>query len=632
METIYTSLLQRHSVRSVRPKLLVLLLALVALTEVAGQKLITQVRPSKDELWGYMDNTGRFIVQPSYKQCFNYNESGYALVKDAETGKAGFIDLNGRLVSTQVVDFLLISAIVDDGQDFLCGLVPVKINEKWGFMNTQGVLAIEAIYDRVEPFAECIAVVMRDEKSYLLRGDGVEMPFINPQVTKIREFKEGLSAFKTLEGKHGFLDPHQRIVIPAQYAGVGNFSAGLAWARAQNEKIGFLNKTGAWAIQPQFDLARDFDPVSGLALVKADDKWMYVSREGRVLQVNNTERYYEFHEGLAKVVNKELVGFIDASGAWVIPPRFEAARHFKNGMVAVRERDLWGFIDTKGNWVIQPQFLAVRDMERVEPSADHRTANAELSDAYRRVTAGGSMAITGTARGSQSRLDRIVASWAKPENFSTSAALAIDLEQATYLLPAAHYFDRAIAQATASGRNDTVTTLNSHRLACNHFGATKDPNPGPVAGWQPSAWSGIIYGIRPEGVFVADVFEGSGAELGGIWPGDRIVQIGNHPVAPDVRSDSLDRWMRGSANSELPVRLERLGKDLYKAPLCLFRSPQPRKQFHWHKLHPQAGMKRRTSRRPRQNVERRVLKTGARCREGCLCSGALLGSADPLQG
>ena len=53
-------------------------------------------------------------------------------------------------------------------------------------------------------------------------------------------------------------------------------------------------------------------------------------------------------------------GYVDRTGAVVIPPRFEAAFGFSEGLavVAVKETGAtkYGYIDKTGAWVIQPQF------------------------------------------------------------------------------------------------------------------------------------------------------------------------------------------------------------------------------------------------------------------------------------
>ncbi|MBK9196754.1 MAG: WG repeat-containing protein [Flavobacteriales bacterium] len=348
-------------------KHLILSAALCALVGHANaQALVTQVRQVGNEFWGYMDNTGNMVIPPKYKHNFPFGPSGYAAVKDGATDKAGFINIKGEALATEVADFTLISGMVKDAQGFSCGLAPVRIGEVWGFMNTQGKLAIAAKYDKVEAFEECLAVVMIGKKQYILTPEGKETAVVDPNIVDVKGFQGGLSPFKQKDKMHGFMDGNQNVVIPATFLSVGYFSGDLAWAKTKDAKVGYINKKGEWVITPQFDDAKDFDPTSGMARVKQGDNWMYVAKDGTIMRVTDTTVWGDFSEGLAKGKKGELIGFFDKSGKWVIEPQFNNVREFKNGYAAARQGELWGFIDKTGKWVIEPKFEAVKDMEKVK--------------------------------------------------------------------------------------------------------------------------------------------------------------------------------------------------------------------------------------------------------------------------
>lgn len=342
------------------------LLALAAFSiNISAQNLVTQARPAGSEFWGYMDNTGNMIIPPKFKHNFPFNETGFAAVKDGATEKAGFINLKGEMLKTDPADFMLISGMVKDAQGFSCGLSPVRIGELWGFMNTEGKMAIAAKYDKVEAFESCFAVVRLGKQQYILTPDGKETAIKDPNIVDVKGFEGGLSPFKQKDKMHGFMDGEQNIVIPAQFLSVGYFSGDLAWAKTKDNKVGFINKKGEWVITPQFDAAQEFDPVSGMARVKQGDNWMYVAKDGTIMRMADTTVWGDFSEGLAKGKKGDLIGFFDKTGKWVIEPQFQGVREFKNGYAAAKQGDLWGFIDKTGKWVIEPKYEAVKDMEKV---------------------------------------------------------------------------------------------------------------------------------------------------------------------------------------------------------------------------------------------------------------------------
>jgi hypothetical protein len=63
---------------------------------------------------------------------------------------------------------------------------------------------------------------------------------------------------------------------------------------------------------------------------------------------------------LALVRKEEKFGYISKNGDFVIQPKFKSAKDFSEGLAAVEENGLWGFIDTKGDWAIQATFNKVK--------------------------------------------------------------------------------------------------------------------------------------------------------------------------------------------------------------------------------------------------------------------------------
>lgn len=62
-------------------------------------------------------------------------------------------------------------------------------------------------------------------------------------------------------------------------------------------------------------------------------------------------------------------GFIDESGAVVVPLAYDEVRDFSGGYAAVRRDQRWGFIDRDGTEVIEPQFLSAGDFARVDAAS-----------------------------------------------------------------------------------------------------------------------------------------------------------------------------------------------------------------------------------------------------------------------
>jgi hypothetical protein len=155
-------------------------------------------------------------------------------------------------------------------------------------------------------------------------------------------------------GKFGFRLPNtDQVVIPARFDEVGSFSEALCSATVGG-KVGVIDATGAWVVQPQYDRMGGFS--EGLAIVVTGDKWGMIDRTGAVAIPVQFEELGFFSEGLASAVSGGETGWIDRSGAWVIPAQFERGYLFRHGLAATRSGGKWGYIDKTGTFVIQPQY------------------------------------------------------------------------------------------------------------------------------------------------------------------------------------------------------------------------------------------------------------------------------------
>ena len=125
-----------------------------------------------------------------------------------------------------------------------------------------------------------------------------------------RLLKNGLAAFYNYQlKKWGYRDAAGKIVIPAQFAEVKDFSDGLALVKADTDgvpKWGYINTTGAFVIQP-----------------------IYTKEPG------------SFSSGYAPVRNKEgQVFYIDKTGK-IVTKALESGTAFHNGYAIVRDKYLY---------------------------------------------------------------------------------------------------------------------------------------------------------------------------------------------------------------------------------------------------------------------------------------------------
>ncbi|MDF2456608.1 MAG: repeat-containing protein [Cytophagaceae bacterium] len=331
-----------------------------------AQTYLTQVKPAGSKSWGYANNKGELVIQAQYAKCYKFSKEGLAAIYDGEKKQYYFINTKGQALTTEISGFKLMDGFGFDLAGFSNGLVPVRMGEKWGYMNTIGKLAIQAKYDKVTEFNGDHAIVSSEGKYFVLDTKGTEIPINVEGVLEVKAFSDKLAPFRAADKKFGFIGTDGKVAVPAQYESVGYFSGGLAWAKDVDRKLGYINAKGEWIIKPQFTAGKEFDGESGFARIKDGEQWAYVNKTGEILRITDTQSYGDFYNGLAEGKKGDKVGFFNTKGVWVIAPQFEAVRDFKNGYAAAKLNGKWGFIDTKGNWVVQPQFDGIKDLELIK--------------------------------------------------------------------------------------------------------------------------------------------------------------------------------------------------------------------------------------------------------------------------
>jgi hypothetical protein len=348
-----------------KTKILVLYLLLMA-SGAFTQTYVTQVKPAGNKDWGYANLKGEIIIPAQYDKCYEFSNDGVAVVYNNKMQKYQFITLNGQEIPTEIPKFKVREGYF--GFDFKAiqdGLMPISVNNKWGYLSSGGSLAISIKYDAANDFEGGFAAVKIGSRYVIINKSGEETVIEESGLLDVNHFSEGLASFRAKNKEFGFMNTQGKTVIPAQFESVGYFHEGLAWAKV-NKKVGYIDKSGAWVIKPQFEVGKDFAKEAGLARIKTADDWGYVTRTGETVKLGGTNIYEDFYDGLARGRKGEKFGFLNSKGEWVIEAQYDGSRDFKNGYAAVKKGNLWGIIDKTGQVIIEPKFDGIKDMELVK--------------------------------------------------------------------------------------------------------------------------------------------------------------------------------------------------------------------------------------------------------------------------
>ncbi|MGG3806412.1 WG repeat-containing protein [Metabacillus fastidiosus] len=248
-------------------------------------------------LWGFIDKKGKMIIKPQYHNVSSFSE-GMAQV--FLNGKQGYINKSGKQVVKPQFRW---------SSDFSEGLAAVEINGKKGFIDKTGKVKIKPQYDIVEDFSEGRAVVAKLDKIGLGRYGVIDKngKIIVPlKYDYITSFSEGLASVM-LNRQTGFIDINGNYVISPQNWQVsiyGGFSNGLALmltGPAFNEKVQFIDKSGKTVFKVPYEDLEVKSFSEGLAEVYVKGKWGFIDKTGAIKIKPQYTYVSSFTEGMAVV-------------------------------------------------------------------------------------------------------------------------------------------------------------------------------------------------------------------------------------------------------------------------------------------------------------------------------------------
>lgn len=185
--------------------------------------------------------------------------------------------------------------------------------------------------------------------------------------------------------KYGFINKEGKEVIAPKFSWVGEFSEGLAPAMADDGKIGFIDRTGAFVIGPVFDdFIKGFK--QGQAQVMRGEDVISIDKTGKQVgpDLENVTTD-ETHEGMTAAKQGEQWGYLDAKGNWVIKPTYTMAGPFSEGLASVSlDGEKFGYIDKTGKIVIEAKFGYADQFSegKAAVSVDGRTGFIDKKGAY----------------------------------------------------------------------------------------------------------------------------------------------------------------------------------------------------------------------------------------------------------
>ncbi len=325
-------------------------------------------------LFGFKSEDGTVIVEPKYKFVDKFHGDYCLVFHDYE--QCGLINRRGEEIVP--VEYNECGYPSD-------GMIRVRLDEQYGYFDTNGTLLINFQYRTCSGFSEGVAAVLID-----INDDSMAFAFINkdndivipPQFQYAYPFKENFAVVK-VNDKCGLVDHQGRMVMPPIYSEMTLMADGRFFAvdsnthkaalfdNKFNQLTGFDYEKVLDYNEHFFTVQRDgnltyldrngkerfgiFEQMSGFfngySWVKRNGKYGIIDTNGRYvipIEYDNSgyrSMEYMYSEGLFMVEKEKKYGFVDTLGQVVIPIQYQSAQHCTEGLIPVQYRGLWGFVD-----------------------------------------------------------------------------------------------------------------------------------------------------------------------------------------------------------------------------------------------------------------------------------------------
>lgn len=235
-------------------------------------------------------------------------------------------------------------------------LLPVLVGGKVGYVNTTGELVIPPRFDPISPNVR----LLRCSPGWRAPRQRVPWAF---------GFRDGLAVVRIRE-QLGHINASGRLLSNRLCASVSHFFRGVAVIEPSGDrpgKVGLINQDGRFLLKPEWN---------AIAVCGADANQIHVYTGTRIALASTAKglvsAFYErmgwLCEGLAafgafpRVPRSIRWGFLDASGAVVIPPTFEDVEDFHHAAAWVKRSGQWGCIDRKGEYRLRPSIDEIRPL------------------------------------------------------------------------------------------------------------------------------------------------------------------------------------------------------------------------------------------------------------------------------
>lgn len=238
--------------------------------------------------------------------------------------KFGLVGINSKEIVPAIYDEIGYSNESVKDKTLISGIIPIKVNNKCGYIDESGKILIEPKYDDILGFG--IKGVGQDRVCFVKNDN-----------------KWGMLSKKTFKE-----------LTQIQYDEMLDFKNGFSQVKI-SEKIGLVNIEGREIIKPQFDKIIGIETNNGFFIVQKMGLYGLVRNDGTIISPTKYQNI-ENNLGCWTVKLENKIGIIDNNGVLIVQPKYQEIGIFKNGFASIKFNRKYGMLSEQGYETVKPMY------------------------------------------------------------------------------------------------------------------------------------------------------------------------------------------------------------------------------------------------------------------------------------
>lgn len=291
--------------------------------------------------YGVINSANKIVVPVVYKSIMPSGETGIFIIKDG-------LD-NAGLYSAVSQKVIVVPAYFDI-EPYREGLAVVKKRQPdfgflWGAVDVNGKIIIPAEHEYLGPSYEGLINFKKDGKMGFI--DKTNKVIIPAMYGDFSAFNEGLAPVKTIsDGKYGYIDKNNNMIIAAQYEDANPFYSGYAVvAKKKGYNMGgagkqpvtvpgdytIINKTGKETLQTTYNRISSHN-TGGLFIVELNNKKGVIDSTGKILlAVEYADATVDMAGNINFKTSDKKYGLMSVTGSIILNPEYDFISGTNNG-------------------------------------------------------------------------------------------------------------------------------------------------------------------------------------------------------------------------------------------------------------------------------------------------------------